>query len=266
MGQTDPRKSDDELEKYVTTRLFTLLLTLFVLVGETFAAQITEIRYQNWVGGAFTDDDTGLFSHCVVYTDFQHGGWLYIGVMANGFIGLGFSNDSWSLSTDQEIEGSIQVDDRYLKPFSSEPISSTLFYAYFASSDPIFAAVRRGRTLTLEFDNERVPHDLTGTARALDLVKGCVEDQKLKEKKSSSSGSSNAALNLWIAENPWFMEPEDNKIRHTKALEINQLLLSEGWDPSKLAFYAELDRRLDLAMRDKTPKRAKQLADFFEND
>ncbi len=248
------------------TRLFTLVLTLSALVGETFAAQITEIRYQNWVGGAFIDDDTGLFSHCVVYTDFQHGGWLYLGVTANGFTGLGFANESWSLSTDQDIEGLIQVDDRYLKPFSSEAVSSTSFYAYFAPSDPIFAAVRRGRTLTLELHNERVPHDLTGTARALDLVKGCVEDQKLKEKKSSPSESSNAALNLWIAENPWFMEPEDNNIRYTKALAINQLLLSEGWDSSKLAFYAELDRRLDLAMRDKTLKRTKQLSDFFEND
>ena len=62
------------------------------------------------------------------------------------------------------------------------------------------------------------------------------------------------------------MEPEDNKNRYTKALEINQLLLSEGWDPSKLAFYSELDRRLALAMRDKKSKRAKQLDDFFEND
>ena len=248
------------------TRLFTLFVTMFAFVGETFAAQLNEIRYGNWVGGAFTDADTGLFSHCVVYTDFKHGGWLYLGVTADGLTGIGFANDSWALSTNQNIEGSIQVDDRYLKPFSSAPNSSTLFYAYFAPSDPIFAAVRRGRTLTLEFDNKRVPHDLTGTARALDLVKGCVEDQKLKEKKSSDSDSSNAALNLWIAENSWFLEPEDNKIRHAKALEINQLLLAEGWDPSRLAFYSELDRRLDSAMRDKTPKRTKQLADFFEDD
>ena len=241
--------------------MLALFLTILMVTSDVDAGQISELRYKNWVGGAFDTDDTELFSHCVVYTDFKHGGWLYLGVLLNGQTGIGFSNDKWLLPTQEALNGMIQVDDRYLKPFTSNPYSSSLFYVYFSPSDPIFEAVRRGRALTIEFNGQSISYDLSGTAIALDLVKSCVEEHK----NTPASSARNTAADLWVSENTWFMEPEKNKLRHTKALEINADLLSEGWDDTKLVFYGELDRRLESAMRDEQDKNKKHLSEFFNN-
>ena len=247
-------------------KFFFLLSFLFAhLSFNAYAAQVSEFRYNNWTGGAYTSDVDNSFSHCVVSTSFKHGGSLYIGVLGDGRTGLGFSDDSWSLKGGA-IEGFIQVDDRYLKPFDASSDPGNTFYVFFSSTDPIFESIRRGRTLSVEFDGRSVFYDLTDTARALTLVRSCVNEFNGKIVEPTSQPPKVTALDLWISENPWFREPEKNAERYALAMEIYQVLLSEGLDPSKIIFYAELDRRLRLLMKKLPNKKTKELTDFFTND
>ena len=62
------------------------------------------------------------------------------------------------------------------------------------------------------------------------------------------TASNSAALNLWLSENPWFSDPANNQERYDTVLRVNQELLDEGWDDTKISFYAEIDRRLEAEM------------------
>lgn len=244
-------------------------LCLLFLTTATFAVQVTEMKVNNWSGGAFTyDDGSNRFSHCVMGTYYNHGTWLYLGLLASGMPAIGFFNEQWSLGAGEEVTGSVQIDDRYLKPFSTKSeANGKIFYLYYPATDPIVESVRRGRVLTLEMNSDTVMFDLSDTSAAYQLVKDCVAENQGKVLTGAVAESANAALNLWLAENPWFQNPEEHREKYEAAMKINEELLRAGWDDSKLSFYAEIDRRLEAEMARKASSRSEKrpLSDFFKN-
>ena len=252
------------------TRILTPLSLLFFSVT-SFAVQVTELKVNNWSGGAYIyDDGSGRFSHCVVSTGYLHGGALYLGVLNDGTTVLGFEDDKWAFSPGSDVTGTVQVDDRYLKQFSTkaQPQGNLIYISYFGS-DPVFESVRRGRTLTLEIDGEATLFDLTDTSTAFSMVKECVQQNQGRVFDPAGVGTSSAAaaFNLWLRENPWFSDPANNQERYDTVMRINQEMLDEGWDDTKISYYAEIDRRLEAEMARKASSRREKrpLSDFFKD-
>ena len=155
-------------------------LCLLSLATATFAVQVSEMKVNNWSGGAYIyDDGSGRFSHCVVSTGYLHGGSLYLGVLGDGTTVLGFDDKKWSFDPGSDVTGTVQVDDRYLKPFSTtaQPQGNVIFI-YYPATDPIFESVRRGRVLSLEIDGAVTEFDLTDTSTAFSMVKDCVQQNR----------------------------------------------------------------------------------------
>jgi hypothetical protein len=57
----------------------------------------------------------------------------------------------------------------------------------------------------------------------------------------SSGGEVAAATEAWVEANPWFRR---DAARTKQAIELNNALLDEGYDPTHPRFYAELDKRM----------------------
>ena len=84
--------------------LVALLASLAMLAGICSAdarGPYGTISVGNWKGGAFTNDQTGEFSHCGATAMYQNG--IYFVVMIDGTPSwsLGFAHDSWKLSAGQ---------------------------------------------------------------------------------------------------------------------------------------------------------------------
>src|SRR5690348_5771843 len=56
------------------------------------------ISVGNWIGGAFTDDQTGQFSHCAATAAYQSGIIFVVMIDGTPSWSLGFAHDSWKLT------------------------------------------------------------------------------------------------------------------------------------------------------------------------
>ena len=58
------------------------------------AVEIAPLKVGNWTGGAYTNNDTGAFSHCAVSADYRSGVLLLFSVTRDLQWSMGFSKSS----------------------------------------------------------------------------------------------------------------------------------------------------------------------------
>ena len=94
-----------------------------ILLGAIFANSNAEARgpygsinIGNWQGGAYTNDQTGAFSHCAAGTQYASG--IYFVVTIDNALGwgLGFAHEKWSLTTGQAFPLTLTFDGQ--QPFN----------------------------------------------------------------------------------------------------------------------------------------------------
>ena len=62
------------------------LLQVAIVVDRHAAGPFGNVHVGNWKGGAFTDDNTGAFSHCAATTTYGNGVILVVGQNASQFM------------------------------------------------------------------------------------------------------------------------------------------------------------------------------------
>ena len=88
-----------------------LLLSMFAAVRFAEArGPYGSISVGNWKGGAFTNDQTGAFSHCGATAIYQSGIIFLVMVDGTPSWSLGFAHDSWSLSGGQSFPIALTFD------------------------------------------------------------------------------------------------------------------------------------------------------------
>ena len=79
--------------------------------SNTFAAGPFGVIHANlWQGGAFTDDNTGAFSHCSATYPYQGGNLLTLAQRGGGDWIIGFGNPSWNMTQGETVPFDITVD------------------------------------------------------------------------------------------------------------------------------------------------------------
>src|SRR6516165_5783360 len=68
------------------------------------------IHVGNWIGGAFTDDSTGAFSHCGASASFVNGTFLTLGRNVRGYWIIGFLRSAWNKTPGQAAQVDITFD------------------------------------------------------------------------------------------------------------------------------------------------------------
>jgi S1-C subfamily serine protease len=71
------------------------LLQLILVGAASAAGPFGSVNVGNWIGGAFSNDQTGAFSHCAATTPYANGVILVVGQGATGSWTLGFASPSY---------------------------------------------------------------------------------------------------------------------------------------------------------------------------
>ena len=67
------------------------------------AGPVSPVNVGNWHGGSYTNDSTGLFSHCAVSASYKSGIIFSVAVSKDGSWRFGFINNAWHLTIGQTI-------------------------------------------------------------------------------------------------------------------------------------------------------------------
>jgi S1-C subfamily serine protease len=86
------------------------LLQALIISSAGAAGPYGSIKVGAWIGGAFTDDSTGAFSHCAATTTYASGTTLVIGQGATNSWILGFANSAFHYSKGESVPIDIVLD------------------------------------------------------------------------------------------------------------------------------------------------------------
>ena len=134
------------------------------------------IHVGNWKGGAFTDDNTGAFSHCGATSSYGNGVILVVGLNANNNWLLGFANPAFHLTKgsttpiDVTFDGQSQA--RLFGTATSEIMTLTVLPPNVAR------AFQKASLMVAVSGNNALNFNLTSTAPLLAVLTNCVSTVK----------------------------------------------------------------------------------------
>ena len=80
-------------------RLMSAILVLSVAATSAFAkGPFGSIHVGDWTGGAYTNDETGAFSHCAAGGQYRDGTYLVLSHNIDSSWSIGFANQSWNMA------------------------------------------------------------------------------------------------------------------------------------------------------------------------
>jgi S1-C subfamily serine protease len=159
---------------------YTLILTFLVQIAIASIANAAgpygNIHVGNWKGGAFTDDNTGAFSHCGATSSYGNGVILVVGLNANNNWLLGFANPAFHLTKgsttpiDVTFDGQSQA--RLFGTATSEIMTLTVLPPNVAR------AFQKASLMVAVSGNNALNFNLTSTAPLLAVLTNCVSTVK----------------------------------------------------------------------------------------
>src|SRR5262249_24699754 len=130
-----------------------------------------------WSGGAYTDDKTGAFSHCVAAAGYQNGAGLFIGQNSGGTWLLGFTHTDWNFSKGEQIPVEVTFDGQSQFKLFAGVISREFINAYLPSP-AIVEHLRKGHTMAAEIKGRVYQFELKSTGQLLPTIANCVQKTK----------------------------------------------------------------------------------------
>ena len=148
----------------------------FVMQGTLSQAELirgSQISFGNWSGGAYTNDASGAFTHCVVSAAYKSGDTLLFSLTREGEVGVGVTSPNLNLNPGSQFPVALYVDRQ--QPFYGTATASDVDFAaiFLPDLERALSAFKKGRMLVVEAQGLRGSYDLTGTFRALDQVTNC---------------------------------------------------------------------------------------------
>jgi len=146
-----------------------------------------------WSGGAYTDDRTGVFSHCSAGVAYDSGINLFILVTGSHRWWLGFIDPQWSLPANSKASVQLRLDNRApFKRFATIP-SGQLALVPLPDSPRLIHAFRRASKLTLVAEGGSFFFKLRETSAVMDQLTSCVGASLALEAHGPPAGTAGAA-------------------------------------------------------------------------
>jgi S1-C subfamily serine protease len=136
------------------------------------------ISIGNWQGGAYTDDNSGVFTHCAAGASYQSGIFFLVLVGANGNWRLGFSHQSWRLTPGEAFPMALTFDGQ--QPFNvyGMPIGAQLVAVDMPPNSSLINQFRKARVMTAFAQGQLFQFNLNQTAQLLPSLVNCVASVK----------------------------------------------------------------------------------------
>ncbi|MDI4233597.1 trypsin-like peptidase domain-containing protein [Bradyrhizobium sp. Arg237L] len=133
------------------------------------------ITIGNWQGGAYTDDNSGNFTHCAAGASYQSGIYFLVLIDARGNWRLGFSHQGWRLTAGESFPMTLTFDGE--QPFNvyGRPLGAQLVAVDMPLNSSLINQFRKARTMSAFAEGQLFQFDLNQTAQLLPALVTCVE-------------------------------------------------------------------------------------------
>jgi len=135
------------------------------------------IHVGNWIGGAFTDDATGAFSHCGASASFVNGTFLTLGRNARGYWIIGFLRSAWNKTPGQAAQIDITFDGQSQLRLFGSVVNRNLMTAILPSNAAV-EQLRKSHLMAVVIDQEVFQFALTATEELLRAIARCFDQVK----------------------------------------------------------------------------------------
>lgn len=156
---------------------FLALLVLTALAGSADSREIAPLASGNWSGGAYSNDATGVFSHCALSAPYQSGITMYIFVDRDYSWAIGFSSPNWNLNLRSQIPLKFRIDNGPWLDATANVITRHGISVPMSNENSLIAAFRQGRLLRVFDGKSNFWFSLSGTSRAVGDLASCVQTQ-----------------------------------------------------------------------------------------
>jgi S1-C subfamily serine protease len=160
------------------------------------------INLGNWKGGAYTNDQTGAFSHCAAGAQYASGIYFVVMVDGSGGWSLGFAHQNWTLTQGQAFPLTLTFDGQ--QPFNVHgvPVADKLVRVPMPSTSTLIAQFRKARAMTAYTQGQLFQFNLDQTGQLLPVLVNCVTRIKLSGVASAGDFSLPVAKPVAAAATP----------------------------------------------------------------
>jgi S1-C subfamily serine protease len=136
------------------------------------------INVGNWKGGAYTNDQSGSFSHCAAGARYTSGIFFLVMIDGSGGWSLGFMHEDWKLVQGQAFPLTLTFDGQ--QPFNVHgvPIADKLVRVPMPTNSALIAQFRKARAMTAYTQGQLFQFNLDQTGQLLPVLANCVAKTK----------------------------------------------------------------------------------------
>ncbi len=151
-----------------------LLSSLIAVSGAQARGPYGSINVGNWKGGAYTNDQTGEFTHCAAGAGYDSGIYFMVTVDQGAGWALGFHNPKWTLNNNQTFQIALTFDGQ--RPFNVQglAISGNLIRVPMPVNSTLIAEFRKAKAMTAFTQGQLFQFKLDQTAVLLPALANCV--------------------------------------------------------------------------------------------
>ena len=128
----------------------------------------------NWRVSAYAADNSAVFSHCAMYSQYNSGIIMMFVLSANGTWRVAWGHPSWKLARNQRVDIALSIDGSAPYWVTAVADGGPVAYAELPPTVALFDRFRNGYHLTVTTQGNRYDFNLTGTYAALTDLGQCV--------------------------------------------------------------------------------------------
>jgi len=217
-------------------KFFITLISVLLLATGSLARQIQGSAYNsgNWSGAAYTFDDSGAWSHCVITGSFRNGWDLMFSLTNTYKVGVFLSNTERPVFKGQgEFEIKTKVDRFGSMYGNAVPIDDYIAGIWFDDLEEALYQFKKGRVLSVSSRLVEEDFGLRGTFKALDATYNCASRYQNYQDANSNNNGTNSGSDTAV----WEPEASD-----TAAMYQLATLLITDFELQDFRFVADADK------------------------
>jgi hypothetical protein len=154
------------------------VVALFIASGAFAKGPIGTIKVGNWAGGAYTNDDTGAFSHCAAGATYLSGIYFVVSLDASGGWTLGFAHQSWQLQPNEAFPIDLTFDGQAQFHVFGAALTSNFVRVPMPVNSALMAQFRKSSTMAALAKGQLFQFKLDSTSQLLPALANCVASIK----------------------------------------------------------------------------------------
>lgn len=151
------------------------------------AGPFEQFKIGNWVGGRYTSDTDGSFSHCVAWVTFGSNINLYVTITNQGGWNLGFSSENWNLSKGSSFPIDLTFDGSAPVRVNAFPVDKTMAIVPMPINSALIKTFKEAQVMNAYAQGNIFAFSLEGTLPLFDKLYGCWDSHRASGKVSSAA-------------------------------------------------------------------------------